>query len=210
MVRIFLLQYPSRQPRRPQCAPTSQNHSKQLILIGFCDMNILMQKTILIVPGSFLLLALVACTTTTAPPAPTVDVAAEQAKIHDAEAAQLKGWDAKDMDRIVAYYADDATLMTPGFPAMKGKDAMRNGLKPFLADPNLKLETSDERVEVSKAGDVGFLQGSYKMVTTDPKTKKPMTDKGSYVTVFKKQADGNWKAVSDINTSELPPPGSGK
>ena len=166
-----------------------------------------MQKTTFIVSGSLLLLALTACTT--APPAaPAVDVAAEQAKIHDAEAAQMKGWDAKDMERIVAYYADDATLMTPGLPAMKGKDAMRTGLKPFLADPNLKLETNDERVEVSKSGDVGFIQGSYKTVTTDAKTKKPMTDKGSYVTVFNKQADGSWKAVSDINTSELPAPGS--
>jgi ketosteroid isomerase-like protein len=39
---------------------------------------------------------------------------------------------------------------------------------------------------------------------TDSRTKKPITDKGSYVTGYKKQADGNWKAVSDINVSELP------
>jgi hypothetical protein len=33
-----------------------------------------------------------------------------------------------------------------------------------------------------------------------------MTDHGGYVTVYKKEADGAWKAVSDINVSEVPPP----
>ncbi len=43
------------------------------------------------------------------------------------------------------------------------------------------------------------------MTMTNPKTKKPVEDKGSYVTVYKKQADGNWKAIEDINTSEVAP-----
>lgn len=141
------------------------------------------------------------------PPAPTVDVAAEEAKVRDAEATDIKSWAAKDVEKILAFYADDATLMTPGMAAMKGKDAMRPVLKGLLADPNLKLEFSAQRVEVGKSGDVAFSQGTYQMVVTDPKTKKPVTDKGSYVTGYKKQADGSWKAVSDINVSELPPPG---
>ncbi|HEV3329860.1 MAG TPA: hypothetical protein VG096_02690 [Bryobacteraceae bacterium] len=30
---------------------------------------------------------------------------------------------------------------------------------------------------------------------------------GSYVTGYKKQGDGSWKAMSDINESEVSPPG---
>ena len=41
---------------------------------------------------------------------------------------------------------------------------------------------------------------------TNPKTKKPVTDKGKYVTVYKKQADGSWKAVADILNSDMPLP----
>ena len=43
----------------------------------------------------------------------------------------------------------------------------------------------------------------------NPASKKPQSDKGSYVTVYKKQADGSWKAASDIATNEtpaIPPP----
>lgn len=137
--------------------------------------------------------------------ASTVDLAAEQAKIREAETTNMKNWAAKDVEGLLSYYADDATLMTPGMPAMKGKDAMRPVLKMLLADPNLKLEYGAQRIEVSKAGDVAFSQGSYQMTLTDAKTKKPVTDKGSYVTGYKKQADGSWKAESDINVSETAP-----
>ena len=42
------------------------------------------------------------------------------------------------------------------------------------------------------------------MTMTNPKTKKPVEDKGAYITVYKKQADGNWKAIEDVATSEIP------
>jgi uncharacterized protein (TIGR02246 family) len=142
------------------------------------------------------------------PAAPSVDVAAEEAKIRQAEATQQKAWAGKDMDGLLAYYADDATLMTPGEPAMKGKDSMRKGLQLMLADPNLKLEFNAQRVEVAKSGDLAFSQGTYQLTVTDGKTKKPITDKGNYVTGYRKQADGSWKAVSDINVSELAPSGN--
>jgi ketosteroid isomerase-like protein len=40
------------------------------------------------------------------------------------------------------------------------------------------------------------------MTVTNPKTKKPMTDKGKYLTVYTKQADGSWKAVADTLNSD--------
>ena len=147
------------------------------------------------------LLALAGCAT--APPAPTVDPAAEAAKIRDLETAQIKNFAAKDIDKIMAFYADDATFMGAGAPQVTGKDAIRKALTGFIADPNLKLDFTAQRVEVGQSGDVAFSQGTYTLTVTDPKTKKPTNDKGSYVTGYKKQADGTWKAVSDINVSEI-------
>ena len=45
------------------------------------------------------------------------------------------------------------------------------------------------------------------MTMTDPKTKQPVTDHGKYVTIFRKQADGKWKAVEDMISSDMPAPG---
>ena len=62
-----------------------------------------------------------------------------------------------------------------------------------------------DKVDVAKSGDLGYSQGTNTWTMTDPKTKKVLTGKGKYVTVFKKQADGNWKAVADIAIEDAPP-----
>jgi ketosteroid isomerase-like protein len=45
------------------------------------------------------------------------------------------------------------------------------------------------------------------LLVTNDKDRKPLTDKGKYTTVFRKQADGSWKGVSDTVNSDLPLPG---
>ena len=60
------------------------------------------------------------------------------------------------------------------------------------------------KVDVASSGDLAYTRGAYTMTATDPATKKPMNDHGSYVTTYRKQADGSWKAVMDIATSEVP------
>ena len=35
---------------------------------------------------------------------------------------------------------------------------------------------------------------------TDPTTKQPKTENGSYLTVYRKAADGSWKAAEDFTT----------
>jgi len=138
------------------------------------------------------------------PPAPPDTRAADEKTIRDAEVVWNQDWAAKDPDKIISHYADDATLMIPDVPLMKGKDAMRPVLAQMLADKNASLTFATSSAEVSKAGDLAYTQGTYTLVLTNPKTKKPMTEKGKYVTVYKKQADGTWKAVEDINNEDAP------
>ena len=121
--------------------------------------------------------------------------------LKDNEAQWNKDYQSKDVEKLLAHYTDDAVLMSPGSPASHGKDAIRTVLSQMVADNALTLSFAADRVEVAKSGDVAYTQGSYTITMTDPTTKKPMNDKGSYVTVYKKQADGSWKAVSDIASS---------
>lgn len=141
-----------------------------------------------------------------APPPPPPDTHDADVKaISDLEAQWNKDWAAKDVDKIAANYADDAVLMTPGGSPIQGKDAIHNGLKQMIADPAISLTFQSSKVDVAKSGDLGYTQGSYKMTMTDAATHKAINDHGSYVTTFRKQADGSWKAVADIATSEVPP-----
>jgi uncharacterized protein (TIGR02246 family) len=125
--------------------------------------------------------------------------------VKDNEVQWNKDYASKDLDKIVAHYSDDATLMANGMAAASGKDAIRALVKEMLTDPALSLKFDAARVEVAKSGEMAYTQGSYTMTMTNPATKQPMDDKGSYVTTYRKQADGTWKALYDINASSIPP-----
>ncbi len=140
--------------------------------------------------------------------------ACTQPDTHDADVKAVQDnetqWNAdfaaKDADKIIAHYADDAVLMSPGMQSASGKDAIRNVIKGMTSDPALSLKFQSSKVEVAKSGDVAYTQGTYTMTMTDPQTKQVINDHGSYVTTYRKQADGSWKAVADIASSEVPPP----
>jgi uncharacterized protein (TIGR02246 family) len=149
-------------------------------------------------------LSMAACNPTP-PPAPDTHDADIKA-ITDTEVQANQAWAAKDADKIMAFYADDALLMTPGADAVQGKDAIRADLKQMLADPAVSLTFQSSKVDVAKSGDLGYTAGTYKLTVTDPVTHKPINDHGNYVTTFRKQADGSWKAVADIASSAVPPP----
>jgi uncharacterized protein (TIGR02246 family) len=149
-----------------------------------------------------LLLALPACTQ--APTAPPDTRADDEKALRDQEAGALAAWVAKDADKVASFYADDATVVIPNAPAIHGREALRGGLKEVFADANFKLEFNPAGVEASKGGDLGYVKGAYTVTQTDPKTKKAVTEKGNYLMVYKKQADGSWRIINDWASSEGP------
>jgi len=126
--------------------------------------------------------------------------------IQDNEAQWNQDYAAKDNNKIIAHYADDAILIVPGMPSTSGKEAIGAALKQMVSDPALSLQFHPAKVEVARSGDVAYTQGAYTLTLTDPQTKQVVNDHGSYVTTYRKQPDGTWKAVADIASSEVPPP----
>jgi len=125
--------------------------------------------------------------------------------IRDIEANWNQDYLARDIDGLIDHYAEDAVLMAPGSPPSVGKKAIRKVLDGMVADPALSLKFSAARIDVAASGDLGYAQGSYLMTATDPRTKRVIHDYGSYVTTYRREADGRWKAVSEIATSEAAP-----
>ena len=137
------------------------------------------------------------------PPAPPDTRAADEKAIRDMETEWVKAFAAKDMDKILAHYADDGMVLLANAPTMTGKDAIRAGMKDTITDPKFSLDLKTAKVDVSK-DDLAYSQGTYSVKFTDPKTKKLMAETGRYVEVYKKQPDGSWKIVQDINSPEAP------
>ena len=123
-----------------------------------------------------------------------------KAAVEQLEEAVLEGFKAKDVNRIAGLYSEDATVMMAGQAPAKGGEAIRKTLSGFMSDPNFSLSFDNEVTEVAASGDLAYTRGSYTASYTNPETKQKQTERGSYVSVFRRGADGSWKVVEDIAT----------
>ena len=130
------------------------------------------------------------------------DTKAEQA-LRDADAAWSKAAGSKDLDKTLSYYSADATVLPPNAASATTKEAIKKIWQDMLASPGLVISWKATKVEVAKSGDLGFVSGTYEFTMNDA-SGKPVTDKGKYVEVWEKQADGKWKCGTDTWNSDLP------
>jgi ketosteroid isomerase-like protein len=137
-------------------------------------------------------------------PQPAPDTrSSDEAAIREADAGWSKAFGARQLDAAVNYNAADATMLAPNIPMAPGKDAIRKVYEQLLAIPGFSISWQPAKVEVARSGDVGYSRGTYELGMNDAKGNL-MTDRGKYLTVWKKQADGTWKSVADMFNSDVP------
>jgi ketosteroid isomerase-like protein len=130
------------------------------------------------------------------------DTKAEQA-LRDADDAWSKAAASKDLDKTVSYYSADASVLPPNAPIATTKEAIKKVWGDLLASPGLVISWKATKVEVARSGDLGFVSGTYEINMNDT-NGEPTTDKGKYVEVWEKQADGKWKCGTDTWNSDMP------
>ena len=136
--------------------------------------------------------------------APVVDAAAVRATIEQANAKLSEALMKGDTTVLSATYADDAVTLMAGQPAWTGKtEIMNKGAELLRTVQFSDVKMSTTSLDVT--GDFAIETGAYQMTAT-PKGGKPAPDKGKYLTVWKKQADGSWKIYRDVSTTDNPPP----
>ena len=136
---------------------------------------------------------------------PVVDVAAVRQAIDQGNAKLVDALQRADSAGLATSYDDDAVTMMSGMPAWRGKaDIMTQG-KAMLQQVKLS-DIKFNTTSVDIGGDYAIETGTYEMTATE-KGEKPVPDKGKYVTVWKKQADGSWKIYRDISNTDIPPKG---
>jgi ketosteroid isomerase-like protein len=135
-------------------------------------------------------------------PAPAPDTrAADEAAIKAASDEWAKVLLAKDLEKTLSYYADEASMFPPSMPIVTGPDGRRKAWAAFFALPDLVLSAKGTKFEAAKSGDIAYEIGTFQQSFTDK--GQPVKAAGKYVVVWKKQANGQWKAVADIfNTDQ--------
>lgn len=110
-----------------------------------------------------------------------------------------KNWNAQDLDKLVAAYADDAVYLPPHHAAVHGRNAIREYLKGPLQHGVSELHF--EVTYIKDMGDLAYDVGTYSMSVPTGNGRKQ--DRGKYLTVWRREG-GTWKIVADAWSSDLP------
>jgi ketosteroid isomerase-like protein len=102
----------------------------------------------------------------------------------------------RNLERFLSFVADDATFESA---EGRGRESVAKAWAPFF-DPNGPTITwTPLKAEALVAADVGYTVGRWQRSrTVDGKTTK---GQGQYLTVWRKQKDGSWKAIFDTGST---------
>jgi ketosteroid isomerase-like protein len=122
--------------------------------------------------------------------------------LRDLDAQWSNAAAAKDLERTVAYYSEDAVVLPPNAVSATTEEAIRNTWKDLLASSGLVITWKPTKVKLGNSGEMAWVSGAYELTMNDA-TGKPVNDRGKYLEVWEKQPDGNWKCAADIWNSDL-------
>lgn len=110
-------------------------------------------------------------------------------------------WNARELDKVVAAYAENAVYLPPHHKTVHGRDAIREYLKAPLGHGVSDL--AFEVTFIKQQGPVAWDVGTYRMtIPQTDGTKKE--DHGKYLSVWKRVGK-NWLLTADAWSSDLPP-----
>jgi ketosteroid isomerase-like protein len=147
----------------------------------------------------WLLAALAACQPKPGP-APA-DIEAESQAIRSEANAWFEAIARKDLEKTLSFYAADARYLSGGRPAASTADERRRLWVEDFATPGFSSDESTTAIEVAGSGDLAYQVGTYVLGAEDAQGK-PTRSTGKFVVIWKKQSDGKWKAIVDIDNAD--------
>lgn len=133
------------------------------------------------------------------PPAPAKHI--DPSIVEQAD-AYLKAVLAGDIAAVTAKFDDDAILMLPNQPPLRGRDAIQHFYEGWCHGPMKPMAFTFDHVEATASSDYAYDVGTYKL-SMRPEPSRSLDDNGKYTAVLK-HSDGRWKIAYLIFNSDLP------
>jgi len=141
-------------------------------------------------------------TTSTVTATGSVDVEKAKQELM-AKDAEFSSYSAKNgtSDAFINYIADNGVLLRPNHRPIVGKDSVTIIMNRKKAKA-ITMTWTPLYAEVAKSGDLGYTYGTYEATATDANGQK-LSDSGTYVSIWEKDAEGNWKLALDSGNEGL-------
>jgi len=127
--------------------------------------------------------------------------AADADAIRAADIEWNKAMQARDVDKSISFYGEGAILLSNKTPAVGDRDSIRKEFQKMLSETGGTFNFTNTGVEVARSGDLAWDHGSYEF-TGKNKKGQTETERGKYLTIWKKQTDGTWKAIGDMDNTD--------
>jgi ketosteroid isomerase-like protein len=111
----------------------------------------------------------------------------------------------KQLEPILKFYAADAAFLQPSGERITGAAALRNLFQMIMTTFNSDLVLHSLNLETS--GDLAYDSGDFEENLTNIANGTKIGSKGSYVIIYKRQANGDWQIVQHVWTG-IPPAGT--
>jgi len=102
-----------------------------------------------------------------------------------------------DLPRFMSYVDRSAVIAPPGEPVLRGKDKIEKWYKDFLANyrtASLRLSNKEDFVGAQWAVEFGHFD--WRLQPTNGGAT--VVDHGTYMQVWKRQADGSWRFAREV------------
>lgn len=114
------------------------------------------------------------------------------------EAAASRGG---DLDRIVSYLAEDAVMIPPNEPTVRGREAIRAYMAQGYETPGFGVEWETLEARVGPSGDLAYLTQRNRF-TARNEEGETLRFQGRGVTVWEREDSGEWQVVLYIWNEE--------
>lgn len=106
-----------------------------------------------------------------------------------------------NIDSMMTYWADDAVMMAPGQPPLRGKEAIRSFVEASGQLPGFEVNWEPLSAHISNDGSMAYLIEKNQMAYNDSLGNR-VVENNKVVTVWRKNEDGVWKNVIDMWNSD--------
>lgn len=102
-----------------------------------------------------------------------------------------------DLDSTLTFWADNAVMMPPGSPLLRGKESIREFLESTSQIPGFEISWEPVSAHISEDGSLAYMIERNQIAFNDSLGNR-VVQHNKVTTVWQKNEDGAWKNVVDM------------
>lgn len=106
-----------------------------------------------------------------------------------------------NIDSLMTYWSDDAVMMPPNRPPLRGKEAIRSFVETSDQVPGFEISWEPLSAHIANDGSMAYLIERNQIAFNDSLGNR-VVENNKVVTVWRKNEDGSWKNVIDMWNSD--------